>query len=606
MIQSGILQRPGRLARAITLQASRMLAAFRYDLAWRFARPGHFRQRFEQAVTNMSQGICLYDSNDRLQLVNEQFCRIYRQQMSTLWLGMRFRDMLDSSMAAGNYPGRNVDDVWRARKAFIDQRKAGTFLQELGDGRLIAISHQPLNDGGWVATYEDITERRRAELQIKFMAQHDSLTQLPNRVLFGERLDDAILRARGGQPCALLCIDLDGFKQVNDRLGHAAGDLLLQHVAARLQADLRPGDIAARLGGDEFAVLLPDIGTAEAMAVASRIGETLAQEYALEPFGPAWVGASVGVACAPQHADAADTLLSNADKALYVAKHSPMTIPRLYDEQMHETVTPAWFAPSSLGEPVLGHRVRIDEMRAALQAGAMTLHYQPIWDRDRKEPVCFEALLRWHDPIRGAITPAEFIPVAEASGFIVPLSEWVLRTACREALSWDGGASVGVNLSPLNFRQPDLVENIAAILAETGLPPARLVIEITEGLLMDKSHAVGAGIEGLRAMGVDLWLDDFGIGYANFASLHFLPCTAIKIDRSFLAAGAHGTQLLGPMIALGHACGLKVIAEGVETEEQRQSLRALGCDRMQGFLLGRPALGENLEGADGRKVRARR
>ena len=245
-------------------------------------------------------------------------------------------------------------------------------------------------------------------------------------------------------------------------------------------------------------------------------------------------------------------------------------------------------------------------MRAALAAGAMELHYQPIWDPDTTEPVCFEALLRWDDPTHGAVAPAEFIPVAEASGLIVPLSEWVLRTACREAVSWDGEPSVGVNLSPLNFKQSDLVDTVAAILAETGLPPRRLVIEITEGLLMDKSHAVQTAIEGLRAMGVELWLDDFGIGYANFASLHFLPCTAIKIDRSFLVAGAHGMQLLGPMIALGHACGLKVVAEGVETEEQRQALRALGCDRMQGFLLGRPALGENLEGAAGRRVRATR
>ena len=582
-------RRPRRLFAPFLRRAKRLLAAVRYDLAWRFAPPGHFRQRFEQAVTNMSQGICLYDAQDRLQLVNEQFCRIYRQPMASLWFGMQFKEMLAASIAAGNYPNRTVDEVWHLRKAFIDQRKPGTFLQELGDGRLIAISHQPLPDGGWVATYEDITERRRAELQIKFMAQHDALTQLPNRVLFAEQLEQAMRQVREGSVCALLCIDLDGFKQVNDRLGHAAGDRLLQLVGQRLQADLRAGDLAARLGGDEFAVLLPGTETEAAMAIAQRMGEALAREYDLGPHGPATVGASVGVACAPAHGNEPDALLSHADKALYAAKHSSTAAPRSYDDRLLPR-------PSVL----LG----AEQMQAAMESGDMELHYQPVWDGATTEPVCYEALLRWVDKVRGSIPPSEFIPAAEASGFIVALSEWVLRRACTEAMTWQGSASVSVNLSPLNFLQADLVPGIAAILEQTGLPGSRLVIEITEGLLLDQTPAVRAAITALRAMGVELWLDDFGIGYANFASLHFLPCTAIKIDRAFLSAGAHGMKLLGPMIALGHACGLKVVAEGVETEEQLEALRALDCDRMQGFLLGRPVLAEHLQGTGGRKIRA--
>ena len=210
---------------------SRLASVVWYDLSWRFAPPGTFRQRFEQAIVNMPQGICLYDAQDRLQLVNQQFCRIYNQPLPTLRMGMRFYDILANSCAVGNYPGRTVEDIYRERKAHIDSRQRDTFLQELGDGRLIAIHHQPLADGGWVCTYEDITERRRAESRIEFLAQHDVLTELPNRLLFNERLDEVLAAAREDNPSALLCLDLDGFKEVNDGLGHAAGDLLLKKSA---------------------------------------------------------------------------------------------------------------------------------------------------------------------------------------------------------------------------------------------------------------------------------------------------------------------------------------------------------------------------------------
>ena len=324
-------RRPVTLTEALSVRLGRAASMLRSELYWRFARPGSFRRRFEQAVANMSQGICLYDAQDRLQLVNEQFCRIYNQPMDTLRVGMCFRDILANSIAVGNYPGQTTDQVWRKRKAFIDLRQPGTFMQELGDGRLIAISHQPLQDGGWVATYEDITERRRAEMQIKFMAHHDALTQLPNRVLFGERLQEELAAVQQGGSCTLACLDLDGFKLVNDRLGHAAGDALLRQVAARLRTKLRDNDVPARLGGDEFAVLLPQTRPAEALAIAARIGEALRCEYDLGASGLAGVGVSIGVACAPDHADEVDTLMSHADSALYVAKHARLAVPQLYD-----------------------------------------------------------------------------------------------------------------------------------------------------------------------------------------------------------------------------------------------------------------------------------
>jgi predicted signal transduction protein with EAL and GGDEF domain len=380
-------------------------------------------------------------------------------------------------------------------------------------------------------------------------------------------------------------------------LGHAAGDALLCQVAERLQAGLRSGDIAARLGGDEFAVLLPETGATEALVIAKRLNITLRREYDLGASRVARIGASVGIACAPDHTDEPDTLLSYADKALYAAKHAGQAAPRLYEPRLqgnalhkHPAPTPDR-ASGVLRDGFSALRAAasmVDDLRTALQSGQVHLEYQPVCDCATLEPIAYEALLRWTHPIRGTVPPSEFIPAAEESGFIVPLGEWVLREACTEAAGWDSTASVGVNLSPLHFSQPDLVQTVSAILAETGLPPERLTIEITEGLLIGNSSVVHGAIQGLRALGIELWLDDFGIGYANFAVLHSLPFTSIKIDRSFLAEGLQGTTILGAIIGLGQACGLKVVAEGVETTEQHELLRRLGCDCVQGFLLGSP------------------
>jgi diguanylate cyclase (GGDEF)-like protein len=310
---------------------TQVLAAIRYDVSWRFAAPGAFRQRFEHAIATMPHGICMYDAQDRLQLVNEQFCKIYNLPMMRLRTGISLYEVIADSCAIGNYPGRSVDDIYVARKAFIDKREKGTFLQHLGDGRLIAIVHQPLEDGSWVCTYEDITERRRAEAQIEFLAQHDALTQLPNRLLFSQRLLSALAQANSGDNCALLCLDLDGFKNVNDQLGHAAGDALLKEVAERLLKCVREDDTAARLGGDEFAILLPNTSADDAIKIAQRVTSALSGSHMLPGFGDACIGVSIGIACGPEHAATADELMLLADKALYAAKHAGLGIPRLYD-----------------------------------------------------------------------------------------------------------------------------------------------------------------------------------------------------------------------------------------------------------------------------------
>ena len=552
----------------------------------------------------MPQGICLYDGQDRLQLVNEQFCKIYNQEIAKLPRGISLYDVLAYSCAIGNYPDRSVDEIYSARKVFIDRREKGTFLQQLGDGRLIAIHHQPLEDGGWVCTYEDITERRRAEAQIEFLAQHDGLTQLPNRLLFNARLDDALAKANTGGTCALLCLDLDGFKDVNDRLGHAAGDALLKEVADRLLKWVRKDDTAARLGGDEFAIVLPGTSAVEAVKTAQRVTASLNGSYRLGGFGEARIGVSIGIACGPEHAATADALMLLADKALYAAKHSGLGVPRLYDGHIEHfkadsPTQPAASrkgrAPSPAMEALRQSATLANDLRAALHDGHVHLHYQPIYDGVTRRPVAFEALARWTDPVRGHVSPADFIPAAEESGFIGPLSEWVLLQACKEASRWKEPVQVSVNLSPLNLAQPALVATVARILGETGLPAKRLVLELTEGVLLESSDTVDACLHGLKQLGVELWLDDFGSGYANLGYLHRLSCDVVKIDRGFLGPHAKRREVLRGMIALAHACGLRVAVEGVETPEHHLLLQELGCDLLQGFLLGRPMPPDQIE-----------
>jgi diguanylate cyclase (GGDEF)-like protein len=565
------------------------LAAIRYDLSWRFSRPGALRARFEQAIANLPQGICLYDADDRLHLVNEQFCRIYNQPMSRLRTGMRLYDVLADSCAIGNYPGRSVDEIYAARRAFIDRREKGIFLQELGDGRLIAIHHQPLEDGGWVCTYEDVTERRKAEAQVEFLAHHDSLTELPNRRLFTERLNQATTHAISGNPCALLCLDLDGFKDVNDRLGHAAGDILLKNVAMRLKDAVRGDGTCARLGGDEFAILLPDSSATDALRVANELAGVLRQPYFLGAFGSADVAASIGIAVAPEHATAADELMLKADRALYKSKNARLSAPVVFDDALDLSTGAEPRNPTD-------KRTSSDELReiandlaqALRNSDELCLHYQPIYDAGSGQTVAVEALARWNSPVRGHVPPLEFVRAAEQHGLVESLFDWVLTSACRDAAHWDDALKISVNLSPLNLRSSDLLASVERILRNSDFPAQRLVLELTEDSAVDRSNEALQRLRELSTLGIEIWLDDFGSGYANFEYLQYLPCDVIKIDRSFLANYGKRGQLLTGMIDLAHRCGMKVVVEGVETAEHQKLLRNLGCDYLQGFFLARP------------------
>ncbi|MGI4978243.1 MAG: putative bifunctional diguanylate cyclase/phosphodiesterase, partial [Janthinobacterium lividum] len=463
-------------------------------------------------------------------------------------------------------------------------------------------------DGGWVSTFEDITDRRRAEAQIMFMARHDALTSLPNRILFGERVQQALAEARplaapgdadgtpgsGGRdgddaamrPFAVMHLDLDHFKSVNDAMGHPAGDRLLQQVAQRLLTCVAEADTVARLGGDEFAVVqrdLPGAGQAAAAAagrLARRIVAALAEPFTLDSARIS-IGASVGIAVAPADGRDASALLKNADMALYRAKAEGRSTAR-------------FFEPSMDIQRQARRRLELD-LRRAVEEEQFEVHYQPLVDLATGRVSGFEALLRWHHPAHGLVPPGDFIPIAEEVGSIVAIGEWVLHRACREAALWPPEVSVAVNVSPAQFRTRHLVDVVTAALRHSGLAPGRLELEITETVLLRESEVVLATLHQLRAAGVRIAMDDFGTGYSSLSYLRSFPFDKIKIDQSFVrdvARNADSLAIVRAAIGLGASLGMKVAAEGVETPEQVAILQAARCDQLQGFLYGRPAAAE--------------
>ena len=439
---------------------------------------------------------------------------------------------------------------------------------------------------GTPASYEgtvaDATERKRAEALVEHMARHDTLTGLPNRRLFQEVLGRAIAEARrkGGR-VAILCCDLDRFKAVNDTFGHPAGDALLRVVAERLRACLREGDTVARLGGDEFAIILADHDEARRIgAVARRIIQSLGRPVDLDGLSAA-IGVSIGIAVGPQDGDSPETLFKNADIALYRAKDSGRNAFRFYERGMDAAV-----ATRNLLEL---------DLRDALRSGGFALHYQPIFALADEAPSGFEALLRWNHPVRGAVPPGEFIPVAEESGLIAPMGTWALNEACREAASWPGETRVAVNVSAVQFRKQGLEQAVIRALAASNLPARRLELEITESVLMQDSEAVIGCLHRLRSMGVRIALDDFGTGYSSLSYLCQFPFDKIKVDRSFVRDldNPVAAAIVRAIVGIGERLGSSITAEGVETEEQLRRLRNKGCTEVQGFLLSRPMAAED-------------
>ncbi len=518
------------------------------------------RQVLRDAVDAISQGIVMIDARGRMPVINRRASELLSIPPSASG-GARSLSPQDSEILS-------TDDLG------VDR----TYEQVRADGRILEVQTHPLGTGGVVRTYADITERKRADAQIIHMALHDSLTGLANRRLLADRLGEALARVlEGGRGGAVLLVDLDRFKTINDMRGHSFGDRVLVQATTRLNSVVSSADLVARIGGDEFCVLQSgQEEPAAAEALAREIVRRLSEPYLIEGQ-EVLLSASVGIACYPDNGSSVDQLLTNADTALYRAKESGRAAFRLYEPAMDVRIAE--------------QRLLERDLRNAVALEQLSIFYQPVLDSENCEITGFEALLRWFHPLRGEISPDEFIPIAEESGLMTPLAFWVMETACAEAMKWPVPFRIAINLSPKLFWGPDLPDRVAAILARTGLPPDRLVLEVTEGVLIDNSQSALAAMSSLKNQGILIALDDFGTGYAGFSYLRRFPFDSIKIDRSFigtLCEDEESCAIVRAILTLAHSLRLKVIAEGVESQAQLRWLRAEGCGEVQGFLFGKP------------------
>jgi diguanylate cyclase (GGDEF)-like protein/PAS domain S-box-containing protein len=468
-----------------------------------------------------------------------------------------------------------LGDTYHSPRNWRHLRADGSEIEVLTFGRRVTFE----GSDGYLVAVVDITERRKAEARIAHMAHHDGLTNLPNREYFQERLRQSLDQA-GGKRVAVLCIDLDLFKTVNDSFGHPVGDRLLKQVAERLATAIRGANLAARLGGDEFAVILAaDVSPNEASACASLLIEMLSAPYDIDGRELV-IGASVGIALSPGDGATSEELMRNADMALYRAKSDGGGVHHFFEKEMD-----------------LQAQRRRDmelDLRRAFANGEFELHYQPLVSIASDRISGFESLLRWRHPDKGMISPAEFVPVAEDIGLITQLGEWVLREACSEAVKWPRDIKVAVNLSPAQFRSRNLVQVVISALAQSGLSPKRLELEITESIFLAETDANLATLHQLRELGVGISMDDFGTGYSSLSYLRSFPFDKIKIDRSFvkdLAQRPDCVAIVRAISGLGRSLNITTTAEGVETKDQLDWLRAEGCNEVQGFLFSaaRPA-----------------
>ena len=538
--------------------------------------------RLDSAINHMGEGLCMFDAEKRLVVCNARYAEMYRLPPELLRAGTPHREIIQHRIASGILKGETSD---KAAQQLISTLNAlpsdatASRIDEFANGRLICVTRQPLAGGGWVATHLDVTEQRRSEARITYMAQHDALTDLPNRVLLRERMEHALAVTRSGGPdLAVLMLDLDRFKEVNDTLGHPTGDTLLRAVAARLLGCARETTLIARLGGDEFAVI--DYVTnpvVEATALAEKIRKALCDPFDLGDH-QVIAGTSIGIAIAPRDGVDCDEILKSADLALYSAKGGGRGAFRFFEPELDQLMH--------------ARRNLERELRDALANSEFELHYQPFVNTRTGEISGFEALLRWHHPQRGLVSPAEFIPLAEETGLIVPLGEWVLRTACAEAAKWPAHLRIAVNLSPAQFRSKELVPVIVGALANSGITSQRLELEVTETVIMHDSEAVFAALGQLRKLGVQIALDDFGTGYSSLSFLQKFPFDKIKIDRSFveeLSSARDGSrQIARAVVRFAVSLGKTTTAEGVETREQLDILRAEACGEIQGYYFSPP------------------
>ena len=514
------------------------------------------------ALPEMATAVLILDEERHVEYVNASAEELF---MPVDPVGCTLKALFASCGATGG------DEVFTAVNAGAEP---APMRLRLSDDRLLDCTLRSLSSGGFVLSMDDVTTYvRNAEL-----AERDALTGLANRKAFRDRLVERLASAaRTGQATAVLYVDLDRFKAVNDTLGHPVGDALLRKVAVRFESALRDGDVVARLGGDEFAVIQSDAPQpAAATALATRLVDLIGRAYAIDGH-MLHIGASVGVAVAPSDGYEPDVVLKNADLALYRAKAEGRGCYRFFEPGMDERMQ--------------ARRLMEVDLRRALALKQLELAYQPQFDLASNQIIGFEALIRWHHPTRGLVPPGEFIPLAEEIGVISAIGEWVLRTACKQAAAWPIPVSVAVNLSPVQFRRSKLAETVISALAQSQLPSQRLELEITEGALLDDTEDVLNVLNRLRELGVAVSMDDFGTGYSSLGYLQKFPFNKIKIDQCFIRdidVHADRQAIFRAVTTLASTLHMKTIAEGVETEAELTCIRSAGCDEVQGYLTGRP------------------
>ncbi|UOM33123.1 EAL domain-containing protein [Acuticoccus sp. I52.16.1] len=569
----GRLDEIGELARAFNAMMGELIFARQRLLDQSQAEIQAHYERLRVAIGNMPHGLIMYDQERRLVIRNDRLAEIYRMDLEFAVPGTPINEMIQEGVRQGVVA---PDDMTMERYHNARALELTNYTIDLPDGRTIAISQNPTPDGGWVSMHEDITERREIDARIAFLALHDTLTELPNRASFREQLVKALSRVVRGHELAVLTFDLDLFKRVNDTLGHPIGDALLQQVAVRVRACVRPVDTLARLGGDEFAIVQVDVdGPGDAAALSERLIAEVSRPYELEGHKIV-IGASVGIAVAPQDGTDPDELLRHADLALYRAKDLGRG-------------TYAFFEPS-MNENMQARRRLEMELRQALPAGQFEVFYQPLVRAETGEVGGFEALLRWHHPDRGLISAIDFIRTAEDIGVIQPLGRWVLAEACRAARAWPDDVTVAVNLSPTQFKSEQLVDDVREVLADSDIAPHRLELDISEAILLSDAGATISTLQRLRELDVRVAMDGFGTGYSSLGYLRMFPFDKIKIDRSFMRdfESTESAAIVRAVAALANTLGIATVAEGIETEDQLVRAQNDGYGEVQGFLFSEP------------------
>jgi diguanylate cyclase (GGDEF)-like protein len=529
------------------------------------------------ALEGMPQGLIMFDSGLRLIVCNAYYAQMYGLRAEDTEPGTLLRSILQHRVETGTSP-INVENFVESTLASASNPTLGVVEQQLHDGRIISVVTAPLSTGGGVTIHMDVTEKRNSEKQIAFLAHHDALTGLANRVQLREYIEKSLKYLEYGKNVSVLCLDLDNFKDVNDTLGHSVGDALLCAVAGRLRELLGDDDLVSRTGGDEFSIVQSgsELPTTAPAVLAARVVEVLSMPFDLGDHHVV-IGASVGIAIAPNDGNDVDQLLKNADMALYRAKDDGRG-------RFH-------FFESAMDAKAQARRMLEVDLRKAVVGGEFEVFYQPIVNLSENRISGFEALLRWNHPTRGRVQPDAFIPLAEETGLIVPIGEWAIRQACVEAKTWPSDLRVAVNVSPVQFRSKSLITTVMSALAASGLRPDQFELEITEAVLMHNDEVTLAVLHQLRGLGVRISMDDFGTGYSSLSYLRGFPFDKIKIDRSFvrdLIEKPDSIAIIRAVTELGHSFGMTTTAEGVETQEQLDQMRAEGCTEAQGYYYGKP------------------